>query len=186
MLTKEQRAVARKYTGLEDRALRRADGLMGGVMAATGLIADAIVSHGVGAIAAMGAVMGAGFYALRPSLSQLAASATTLNTAGQALQGNAAARRAVQSMESKLRLAFALATVPGNTGEDKKAFVALASEVRRDADILSPAFRIVAAGGNGFGEDRLEFIVDERFPAKGRKECVTMEQACREIGGLKP
>ncbi|MCE9507385.1 MAG: hypothetical protein K8R48_03575 [Alphaproteobacteria bacterium] len=77
-------------------------------------------------------------------------------------------------MESDLRSAFSKATTPDAAPEDKNKFLLLADEIGRDVKKLSPAFKIVSGGPNGFGTEKYEFIIDE-------EKRLTLDQARHDV-----
>ena len=61
----------------------------------------------------------------------------------------------------------------------------LAREVAEDAASLSPKFKISSGGSNGFGTEKLVFVVDERTPEPGLKKFITVERAVAEVTAQK-
>jgi hypothetical protein len=173
---KEIREVIQKYIRVDNRTFIKRTGIISGTLIGLGLGLDLLLTGGLfsaGTFIMGGLGCGAGVLGSTAVLHDSIKKSRT-NTAAQTLNCDLDVEGILLTMESSLRRAFGKAAAPDAAPEDKDKFLLLADEIERDAKKLSPAFKIVSGGPNGFGTDRYEFIIDE-------KKLITIDQARHDV-----
>ena len=175
---KEINAVIDKYLGRDERSLPKQLCVSSALPIACGIGIDLLFTGGLFSVGTfmlggLGALLGAGS-ATSLLVDNIKKSQT--NTAAQTIKCNGLVNSALRKMESRLQIAFNEVAAQA-TQENKNNFMNLAAEIGQDVKTLSPAFKIVAGGTNGFGTDEYEFIVD-------KKRLVTLAQSFQELQKL--
>jgi hypothetical protein len=185
---KEISAVIQKYLGKDnDYANQKNIALLGVPVIALGIGMDllftgGLFSLGVG-IGSFGTSMGiaGGGCLLFNSRKK-----SRTNDAGQTFKCAAPINDTLAEIGRRLKESFNTAALVYASQDDKKAFRLLAAEIEQDVRKLSPAFKIVSGGPNGFSTDRYEFIVTEISTPDGQKKQLTLTRALQYLKPAPP